>query len=114
MIYDLQILRNVIETHPSLDGPVNWDSPGWAIFMGFEHERIHIETSSVLIREVRGHLKTAAWRLPFRSRGFGVGAWRSPSATRNSAVAQWRVVGSVICIAVLLSCFSWEQPGDVS
>ncbi len=33
---------------------VGWDDPAWAIFMGFEHERIHVETSSVLIREVRG------------------------------------------------------------
>jgi 5-histidylcysteine sulfoxide synthase len=28
------------------------DSPLWALFMGFEHERIHIETSSVLIAEM--------------------------------------------------------------
>lgn len=28
------------------------DSPCWALFMGFEHERIHIETSSVLMREL--------------------------------------------------------------
>lgn len=27
-------------------------SPCWSIFMGFEHERIHLETSSVLIREL--------------------------------------------------------------
>lgn len=43
----------VIETHPALEGAdVNWDHPAWAVFMCFEHERIHIETSSVLIREV--------------------------------------------------------------
>ena len=28
-------------------------SQAWAFFMCFEHERIHIETSSVLIREVQ-------------------------------------------------------------
>jgi formylglycine-generating enzyme required for sulfatase activity len=28
------------------------DSPLWALVMGFEHERIHIETSSVLINEM--------------------------------------------------------------
>lgn len=28
------------------------ESPAWALFMGFEHERIHLETSSVLMREL--------------------------------------------------------------
>lgn len=32
--------------------PVAWESPFWAILMGIEHERIHIETSSVLIRQL--------------------------------------------------------------
>ena len=27
-------------------------SPAWSLAMGFEHERIHLETSSVLIREL--------------------------------------------------------------
>ena len=27
-------------------------SPYWGLFMGFEHEHIHFETSSVLIRQV--------------------------------------------------------------
>ncbi len=31
--------------------PIGWDSPWWAILMGVEHERIHLETSSVLIRQ---------------------------------------------------------------
>lgn len=30
---------------------VGWDSPWWVILMGIEHERIHLETSSVLIRQ---------------------------------------------------------------
>lgn len=52
---------NAIMTHPSLDdsnGPVtvNKDHPMWALFMGFEHERIHLETSSVLFRETPYHL----------------------------------------------------------
>ncbi|WP_353662029.1 5-histidylcysteine sulfoxide synthase [Hydrogenimonas sp. SS33] len=34
-----------------LELPIGWDSPWWAILMGIEHERIHIETSSVLIRQ---------------------------------------------------------------
>lgn len=36
--------------------PVDWESPLWVILMGIEHERIHLETSSVLIRELPIHL----------------------------------------------------------
>ncbi|MEI6139847.1 MAG: 5-histidylcysteine sulfoxide synthase [Mariniphaga sp.] len=32
--------------------PIGWDNPYWIIMMGIEHERIHIETSSVLMRQV--------------------------------------------------------------
>ncbi len=32
--------------------PINWDSPWWAIMMGIEHQRIHLETSSVIIRRL--------------------------------------------------------------
>ena len=32
--------------------PVSWESPFWIVMMGIEHERIHLETSAVLIREL--------------------------------------------------------------
>jgi len=32
--------------------PIDWNSPMWPIVMGIEHERIHLETSSVLIRQL--------------------------------------------------------------
>lgn len=32
--------------------PINWDCSMWIILMGIEHENIHIETSSVLLREL--------------------------------------------------------------
>jgi 5-histidylcysteine sulfoxide synthase/putative 4-mercaptohistidine N1-methyltranferase len=32
--------------------PIRWGAPYWALLMGMEHERIHIETSSVLIRQL--------------------------------------------------------------
>ena len=32
--------------------PITWQSPWWPILMGIEHERIHLETSSVLIRQL--------------------------------------------------------------
>jgi len=37
--------------HAPLQSPIHWQSPWWAIIMGIEHERIHLETSSVLIRQ---------------------------------------------------------------
>ena len=33
--------------------PIGWDSSMWPIMMGIEHERIHLETSSVLIRQLK-------------------------------------------------------------
>ena len=41
--------RLISETPLTL--PIGWDSPWWTIMMGIEHERIHLETSSVLIRQ---------------------------------------------------------------
>lgn len=32
--------------------PIDWDHPLWPVVMGIEHERIHIETSSVLHRQL--------------------------------------------------------------
>lgn len=37
--------------HAPLQSPIDWQNPWWAIIMGIEHERIHLETSSVLIRQ---------------------------------------------------------------
>eukprot|EP00898_Chlorokybus_atmophyticus_P004761 jgi/Chlat1/5286/Chrsp35S05237 len=47
------IVRNIILNHDSFsEMPITQASPAWAMFMGFEHERIHLETSSVLMREL--------------------------------------------------------------
>ena len=32
--------------------PIDWHNPWWAIIMGIEHSRIHLETSSVLLRHL--------------------------------------------------------------
>ncbi|GFO10818.1 5-histidylcysteine sulfoxide synthase [Plakobranchus ocellatus] len=32
--------------------PITMESPWWAVMMGIEHERVHLETSSVLIRQL--------------------------------------------------------------
>lgn len=44
------ILQVIDNTPPEL--PIGWDNPFWMIMMGIEHERIHLETSSVLIRQL--------------------------------------------------------------
>ena len=44
------VVDDLICTLP-LNLPIDWDSPWWPILMGIEHERIHLETSSVLIRQ---------------------------------------------------------------
>ncbi len=44
------VISQLIERLP-LTLPIDWNHPWWAIIMGIEHERIHLETSSVLIRQ---------------------------------------------------------------
>ncbi|XP_078576004.1 uncharacterized protein LOC144861828 isoform X2 [Branchiostoma floridae x Branchiostoma japonicum] len=44
-------IRQLIEDTP-LQLPITQDNPWWAVMMGVEHEKIHIETSSVLIRQM--------------------------------------------------------------
>lgn len=46
-----RVVDGVIRTLP-LTLPIGWESPFWIIMMGIEHERIHLETSSVLIRQL--------------------------------------------------------------
>jgi 5-histidylcysteine sulfoxide synthase/putative 4-mercaptohistidine N1-methyltranferase len=47
-----EVVGRVIDT-AALNGPIDWQHPWWAIIMGVEHELIHLETSSVLIRQSR-------------------------------------------------------------
>lgn len=46
-----KLVLNLIDTI-EFKMPINWDTPMWVILMGIEHENIHIETSSVLLREL--------------------------------------------------------------
>ena len=46
-----ELLIHTIDTLP-ISLPIDWEHPFWIIMMGIEHERIHIETSSVLIRQL--------------------------------------------------------------
>lgn len=45
-----EVVDKLIQTIP-LAMPIGWDHPWWVILMCIEHERIHLETSSVLIRQ---------------------------------------------------------------
>ena len=58
-----KLVLNLIDSAP-LDMPIDWNNPWWAIIMGIEHERIHLETSSVLIRQHKLEFvkKSPAWR----------------------------------------------------
>ena len=44
-------INEIIDTMP-LTLPITPSDPAWAILMGIEHERIHLETSSVIIRQL--------------------------------------------------------------
>ena len=44
-----EMIDDVIQSMP-LELPIRQDSPAWIILMGIEHERIHLETSSVIMR----------------------------------------------------------------
>lgn len=62
-------VAEIIRSAP-LTLPIDWENPWWAILMGIEHERIHLETSSVLIRQQRLDLVRphSAWQ-PCRLNG---------------------------------------------
>lgn len=45
-------LVDQVITELPLQLPIDWESPFWAIMMGIEHQRIHLETSSVIIRRL--------------------------------------------------------------
>lgn len=50
-----RVVREVVDSHPGLapaHAPITAADPLWALFLSFEHERIHLETSSVLVREL--------------------------------------------------------------
>jgi 5-histidylcysteine sulfoxide synthase/putative 4-mercaptohistidine N1-methyltranferase len=51
--YRAKVRASVLQLIESLQLtlPINWESSWWPIIMGIEHERIHLETSSVLIRQ---------------------------------------------------------------
>lgn len=62
-----QLIRSVIETHPGLEpghAQIDEHSPLWALQMALEHERIHLETSSMLMLEHPVHFFSKSSLLP--------------------------------------------------
>jgi SAM-dependent methyltransferase len=57
-----QVVDQLLQDLP-LHSAIDWQHPWWPIVMGIEHERIHLETSSVLIRQQKIELvqPQAAW-----------------------------------------------------
>lgn len=49
---DVRQAVNQLIDEVEFNTPIDWQSPMWPIVMGIEHERIHLETSSVLIRQL--------------------------------------------------------------
>lgn len=52
--YRGKVYRRVVELIQTMPIalPLDWESPAWIVMMGIEHERIHLETSSVLMRQL--------------------------------------------------------------
>ncbi|MFA6210432.1 MAG: 5-histidylcysteine sulfoxide synthase [Candidatus Obscuribacterales bacterium] len=69
-----EVVTRVIATAPGLEpghAPITAEHPLWALFMGFEHERIHLETSSVLIRELPIRLLERPLQFPANAESHG-------------------------------------------
>lgn len=95
-----RLVTSVVQTAPdSAIASIDMSSPYWALPMSMEHERIHIETSSVLIRELPLECvaRSPTWPAPHVSGlGFGDGSGGSsgseggvssaPAATRSPVV----------------------------
>lgn len=73
-----KLIVDVIENAPGFETLATdlQDSPWWSLPMGFEHERIHIETSSVLMRELPIHLVRQPEGWP--AMGITQEGWTSP------------------------------------
>lgn len=89
---------------PATCGQVGPDSAWWALFMGFDHERIHLETSSVLIRQLPVHAVCRPERWIY-----------APSRAREPAAAPANELVTVPAATVVLGkpedfpSFGWDN-----
>jgi len=73
-----------IEAMP-LELPIRQDTPAWIILMGIEHERIHLETSSVIMRQMPlEHLRRPADLSPEEQQ-----LWRACSEAGPAPANAW-------------------------
>ena len=73
--------------HAPLQLPIDWNNSWWAIVMGIEHERIHLETSSVLIRQHKlEFVKPSAQWKPFPSQPVNAEYSIAHAAPQNSLI----------------------------
>jgi 5-histidylcysteine sulfoxide synthase/putative 4-mercaptohistidine N1-methyltranferase len=75
-----EIVKEFILNHPALDQPISMSSPEWALVMCFEHERIHLETSSVLMRELPAQFLRQPESWPVQSGLKSSGRFSKPAA----------------------------------
>ena len=61
---EVRIIINQVISETPLSLPIDWKNSWWTIIMGIEHAQIHLETSSVLIRqhELEYVQPSKAWR----------------------------------------------------
>jgi hypothetical protein len=50
--YRQKVKEVVLSVIDNMSPIINWGSDAWVIMMGIEHEKIHLETSSVIIRRL--------------------------------------------------------------
>ncbi|XP_013417309.1 uncharacterized protein LOC106178593 isoform X2 [Lingula anatina] len=75
-----EVILQVIENTP-LELPITKESPWWSLFMGMEHERIHHETSSVLIRQLPVDMVTRPKGWKYGPVTWGEGVKENPMVT---------------------------------
>jgi len=49
---EVKVMMEKLIRELPLQMPIDWETDFWVILMGIEHQRIHVETSSVLIRQL--------------------------------------------------------------
>ena len=50
--YREDVKHIIIDAIKKMEPKLTWDSDLWIVLMGIQHERIHLETSSVIIRRL--------------------------------------------------------------
>lgn len=83
-----ELVDDFIQTAP-ITLPIKWQDPMWIVLMGIEHERIHLETSSVLIRQLPMELVKSSALFPINENQSG----SAPSNTLVSVQGQAVNVG---------------------